>query len=291
MIRKVFIAALLGVLLVVVLMLTGPEVDDVGEETTSTAPELKLPELSDADYDWIAARIFQNETAGQIRYLTYWGEGEDFPSFGIGHFIWFPTGVDAPFDETFPDMASFVQQRGSADSPMPAWLRELTPFDAPWTSKQQFDEAWPSAEMARLRQWLEKTGSLQARYIVAAFEQRWRSLELPREQKQRLTALLQQLTETAGGLFAVIDYFNFKGLGNNSRERYQGQGWGLVQVLDSIQQAHIDEPGLVEQFRDSAASRLRLRVELSPPERTEERWLEGWLARLDGYVEYEAPAG
>ena len=286
MIRKVFITALIGVLLVMVLMLTRPE----REEITSSAAELKLPELSDADYDWIAARIFQNETAGQVKYLTYWGEGEDFPSFGIGHFIWFPTDVDAPFDETFPDMVSFVQQRNSADSPMPVWLRELTPFDAPWTSKQQFDEAWPSVEMTRLREWLENTGSSQARYIVAAFEQRWRGLELPQEQKQRLTALLQQLTETAGGLFAVIDYYNFKGLGNNARERYQGQGWGLVQVLESIQQAHINDPDLVEQFRDSAASRLRLRVELSPPERTEERWLEGWLARLDGYVEYEAPA-
>jgi len=285
MIRKVFIAALMGVLLVVVLVLTKPESD----ETPGTVTELKLPALSDGDYDWIAARIFQNETAGQVRYLTYWGEGEDFPSFGIGHFIWFPAGFDAPFDETFPDMVSFVQQRSGTDSPMPAWLHELKPFDAPWTSKQQFDQDWPSAKMAHLRQWLEATGSLQARYIVAAFEQRWRSLELPQEQKQQLTGLLQQLTETAGGLFAVIDYYNFKGLGNNPRERYQGQGWGLVQVLESMQQAHIDDPDLVELFRDSAASRLSLRVELSPPERIEERWLEGWLARLDGYVEYEAP--
>lgn len=285
MIRKAFIAALIGVLLVIVLVLTRPDDDEI----VSSVPELNLPGLSDADYDWIAARIFQNETAGQVKYLTYWGEGEDFPSFGIGHFIWFPAGVDAPFDESFPDMVSFVQQRSGPDSLMPVWLGELKPFDAPWTSKQQFDQAWSSVETTQLREWLEATGSLQARYIVAAFERRWRSLELPLEQKQHLTGLLQQLTETAGGLFAAIDYFNFKGLGTNPRERYQGEGWGLVQVLESMRQAHIIEQGLVEQFRDSAADRLRLRVKLSPPERTEERWLEGWLARLDGYVEYQAP--
>jgi len=272
----------LAVLLLVLFARQGGGPDAIGDKEPDM--KLELPVLSNADYDWIAARIFQNETAGQVRYLTYWGEGENFPSFGIGHFIWFPAGFDAPFDETFPDMVSFVQQRSGTDSPLPVWLHELKPFAAPWTSKQQFDLDWPSAKMAHLRQWLEATGSLQARYIVAAFEQRWQSLELPQEQKQQLTGLLQQLTQTAGGLFAVIDYYNFKGLGNNTRERYQGQGWGLVQVLESMRQAH-GEPDLVELFRDSAAGRLRLRVELSPPERIEERWLEGWLARLDGYVE------
>ena len=285
--RIIVIGLSVAVLLLVLFARPGGEPDAIGEKELDI--KLELPVLSDTDYDWIAGRIFQNETAGQVKYLTYWGEGEDFPSFGIGHFIWFPAGVDAPFDETFPDMVSFVRQRSAAGSPMPVWLQDLSPFDAPWTSKRQFDEAWPSAEMAGLREWLEATGSLQARYIVAAFEERWRGLDLPPEQKQRLTGLLQQLTETAGGLFAVIDYYNFKGLGNNPRERYQEEGWGLVQVLESMQKTHIIESGLVERFRDSAAGRLRLRVELSPSDRIEERWLEGWLARLDGYVEYEAP--
>jgi len=284
--KIVVIGLSVTVLLLVLFARQGGGPDDIREKEPDMT--LELPVLNAADYDWIAGRIFQNETAGQVEYLTYWGEGEDFPSFGIGHFIWFPAGIDAPFDETFPDMVSFVRQRSAAGSPMPAWMAELRSFDAPWANKQQFDQAWPSAEMAALREWLEATGSLQARYIVAAFERRWRALDLPPEQKQRLTGVLQQLTETAGGLFAVIDYYNFKGLGNNPRERYQGEGWGLVQVLESMQKTHIIDSDMVERFRDSAAGRLRLRVEFSPPDRIEERWLEGWLARLDGYVEYEA---
>ena len=138
--------------------------------------------------------------------------------------------------------------------------------------------------MAELRVWLEQTGHLQAGFIVSAFEQRWQALVLPAQQKSRLTGLLQQMVGTAQGLFAVVDYFNFKGLGNNPRERYQQQGWGLVQVLEALPPLPAKEKNLVGLFRDAAALRLRKRVELAPPERNESRWLEGWLARLDGYL-------
>ncbi len=248
--------------------------------------ELQLPVLGDADYDWIADGIFRNEAAGKVDNLTFWGAGEDFPSLGIGHFIWFPSGVDAPFDEQFPAMVDYVRQVAPAGLHMPVWLQGLEPFDAPWTSKAEFDEAWPSAELTSLREWLAATRAYQARFIVSAFEQRWQTLELPAGQKQVLTDLLQQLVETPEGLFAVIDYYNFKGLGDNPRERYQDEGWGLVQVLTAMTQAVVRGDSctsIVTRFRDAAGGRLRLRVELSPPERNESRWLTGWLKRLDAY--------
>lgn len=277
--------ALLGLLVIVALVLT------VVRNREISRPEFELPELSDADFDWIAARIYQNEAAGQSRYLTWWGEGEDFPSFGIGHFIWFPAGVDAPFDETFPDMVSFVQQRSPGNLSMPEWLRSLTPFDAPWADKQQFDQARTATDMTELQLWLDATRQLQARFIVATFEQRWQNLVLPAEQYQRLTALLQEMAGTAQGLFAVIDYYNFKGLGDNPRERYQLQGWGLIQVLETMPELRTGEQSLVELFSRAAARRLGLRVKLSPPERNEARWLDGWLQRLDGYVANKAQSG
>jgi len=259
----------------------------------STVTQLELPVLSDANYSWIGGRIYQNEARGQEDNLTYWGAGEDFPSLGIGHFIWFPLGIDAPFDEQFPGMVSFVRQHVPEDLEPPAWLQSLVPFVAPWSSKEQFDAAWSSPETSSLRQWLAATQQYQARYIVSTFKERWRNLELPTQQKQGLTKLLQRLVETPEGLFALIDYYNFKGLGNNPRERYQGEGWGLVQALEHMSHTPADEEhcsDIVERFRDAAASRLRLRVELSPPERNESRWLTGWLKRLDGYLVYETPA-
>ena len=278
--RKFALSAFFGLLLFLAFLFFPRPESDSKQTEAKQEMALEFPELSDADYAWIASRIFQNETGGQTRLLTYWGEGEDFPSFGIGHFIWFPNGVDAPFDETFPAMASFVDGQGVQ---LPAWMRSLEPFDAPWASKQAFDNNWSTIEMTELRIWLEQSGHLQARFIVSAFEQRWQDVELPDEQKTRLTVLLQKLVASAGGLFAVIDYFNFKGLGDNPRERYQGEGWGLVQVLGAMQTPSPDGKDLVSNFRDAAANRLTMRVELSPPGRNEKRWLEGWLARLDGY--------
>ena len=263
------------------------------QEVQTDTAELELPVMSDAGYNWIGGRIYQNEAGGQEDNLTYWGVGEDFPSLGIGHFIWFPKGVDAPFDEQFPRMVSFVRQQAFEDLKIPAWLQNLDPFVAPWTSKEQFDAAWSSPETSSLRKWLAATQQYQARFIVSTFEERWRNLELPTRQKQRLTGLMQRLVKTPEGLFALIDYYNFKGLGSNPRERYQAEGWGLVQVLELVSQLPVDEENcsdIVKQFSDAAASRLRLRVELSPPERNESRWLAGWLKRLDGYLVYATPA-
>lgn len=255
---------------------------------TVRAEGLQVPDLNDASYTWIATGIFNNETGGQADKLTYWGAGEDFPSMGIGHFIWFPKGVDAPFDEQFPGMVAYVAAAPGNDIPMPAWLAQLDPFDSPWRNKQQFDQDLSSAELSELRQWLSDTRLFQARYIVSAFKQRWQDLALPAGQKQRYEQLLQKLMASREGLFAVIDYYNFKGLGVNPRERYQGQGWGLLQVMQTMLEKPV-EPGScrdeLQRFTSAAGERLRLRVELSPAERNESRWLAGWLKRLDAYLQ------
>jgi len=245
---------------------------------------LDVPVLGESDYHWIAARIFENETGGQTKFLTYWGAGEDFPSLGIGHFIWFPAGVDAPFDESFPTMASYLGEHASECSPMPDWLQALDSFDAPWDSKSGFDAEQQSEHMVELRDWLARTASQQARHIVASFSTHWNRLELPDEEKAGLTALLQRLLKSSQGLFAVIDYYNFKGLGSNPAERYAEQGWGLVQVLgDIVEEPGVEDDALVERFASAAANRLALRVANSPPERDEARWLPGWRERVAAY--------
>ena len=151
--KNFVMAALAGLLLFVAFLYFAQPEEELLRPEVVTEVKLVIPELSEEDYAWIASRIFQNETGGETRFLTYWGAGEDFPSFGIGHFIWFPTGVDAPFDETFPAMAAYVAEQGE---PFPLWMQGLQEFDSPWISKADFDQSWSSSEMAELRAWLER---------------------------------------------------------------------------------------------------------------------------------------
>lgn len=245
---------------------------------------LEMPQLDDADYYWIAGRVFQNETNSQLRYLTHWNDGEDFPSLGIGHFIWFPDEVDAPFDESFPRMLNYLKAQRNECAPVPDWLSGADVPAAPWASKADFEVAYDEPQLAELRAWLAATAPQQAQYIAASFEERWNVLDAGDRDKAELTALLQRLLGERRGLFAVIDYFNFKGLGSNPRERYAGEGWGLVQVLGDIAASSPDDDAdLVALFSAAAADRLALRVANSPSERNEQRWLEGWHKRVAAY--------
>jgi hypothetical protein len=79
----------------------------------------------------------------------------------------------------------------------------------------------------------------------------------------------------------LIDYVNFKGEGVLSTERYQGRGWGLLQVLEGMSDSGEASP--LSEFAASAKRVLRQRVKNAPPGRNEERWLPGWLKRIDSY--------
>ncbi|HIQ47189.1 MAG TPA: hypothetical protein EYH57_06160, partial [Sulfurovum sp.] len=82
------------------------------------------------------------------------------------------------------------------------------------------------------------------------------------------------------GLYVLLDYTNFKGEGTLESERYKGQGWGLLQVLE-----HMDPKVSNKQkaFAESASRMLSRRIKNSPPARGEERWRKGWNVRLKTY--------
>ena len=73
--------------------------------------------LSESQLSWVGERIFQNECAGKHECLVHWNQGEAFPSLGIGHFIWYPAGVEGRFTESFPDLIRFMKQQGQALPP------------------------------------------------------------------------------------------------------------------------------------------------------------------------------
>lgn len=238
--------------------------------------------LTPAQLDWVGARIYQNECASRPECLVHWNEGEAFPSLGIGHFIWYPGGVDGPFVESFPGLVSFARQAGVA---VPDWLVGLSPMDAPWSDRSDFMAAQSEPRIASLRQWLSDTRGLQVAYILGRAETSLAQVvaAAPAGQQASLSRRLEALTATAGGSYALIDYVNFKGEGLAPGETYQGQGWGLLQVLQ--QMAHYEALPALDAFRLSAADVLTRRAKNAERDIERERWLPGWLNRLDTYRE------
>jgi hypothetical protein len=237
--------------------------------------------ISDADAVRIGRKIWQNECNGTIAGLTSWNSGEDFASLGIGHFIWYPKGMRGPFEESFPKFLEFAHERNVT---VPVWLHQATA--CPWNSRAAFYRAGNSTEIRELRQFLAHTVDLQAHFLVARLQQSLAKMldEAAPNNRANVERQFARVASTSHGCYALVDYVNFKGEGVLQTERYRGEGWGLLQVLEEMHGTE-DGVGAINEFANSAAAILRRRVQNSPPERHEARWLPGWLNRVRTYHE------
>lgn len=235
--------------------------------------------LSPAETRRIGNRIWQNECGGTVAGLTSWNAGENFASLGIGHFIWYPKGERGPFDESFPKFVAFASGRGMK---LPAAAMN---DGCPWMSRAEFNAASQSPPMKELRDFLARTVDLQAEFLVHRLRDALPKMlaESGSGNRAQVQERFDRVASSAMGCYALVDYVNFKGEGVLATERYAGQGWGLLQVLEGMNgETHGREA--VKGFAESAKTVLRNRVRNSPPARNEARWLPGWLKRVDTYV-------
>ena len=95
------------------------------------------------------------------------------------------------------------------------------------------------------------------------------------KERQHLTYQFYRLTQTSGEYLScsIISISKERGLVN--MRAIKGMDGGLRQVLQGMNGS---KPGVlaVDEFIESAKKLLTLRVENSPKERGEERWLKGW---------------
>lgn len=246
---------------------------------SDNSAELRL-KVSPQQLTRVAQKIFQNECAGRIECLVHWNQGEAFPSLGIGHFIWYPAGVDGRFVESFPQLIAYMRDQSVT---LPEWLADLRPFDAPWPDRQTFMAARDSDRVHSLRDFLQRTRSVQASFL---FERAQDSLTrvvaaAPEDQRHRVRQRIIALSATPNGVYALMDYVNFKGEGLSPRETYQGKGWGLLQVLLAMRE-QAGEPA-IDQFQAAAERVLTRRARLAPNPIERKQWLAGWLARIETY--------
>ncbi|MBE0484611.1 PQQ-dependent sugar dehydrogenase [Marinobacter sp.] len=252
-------------------------------------PQAQIMTLDSQALAWVGEQIFRNECAARHQCLVHWNEGEAFPSLGIGHFIWYPEGQTGPFTESFPALLAFMVDQGVE---LPIWLDAARVQGAPWPDRATFlQQASASAQVEALREFLYDTRGLQVRFIRERADQ---SLEtvvaaVPKARQAIIRERLWQLGQTPGGVYALMDYVNFKGEGLAETERYEGEGWGLAQVLGAM-----DEGGgktALVRFRESAGTVLSRRAQLAENPIERERWLPGWLRRLESYREPALKSG
>lgn len=235
--------------------------------------------LSEAQKAAIGRKIWQNESGGTVDGLTAWNAGEEFPSLGIGHFIWYPTGFNGPFEESWPAFISFARQRGV--TPPPVALQR----HSPWSTRAEFQASFRGPEMSALRQWLAASVPLQTDFIVTRSRSALPKIlaAAPGGDRARIQTNYNKVASTPQGTYALIDYVNFKGDGTNPAERYHGHGWGLLQVLAGMKDVP-PGPAAAAEFAASAKRALDRRIANSPAARGEARWRAGWHNRCDTYA-------
>jgi hypothetical protein len=256
----------------------------------TTAPISLLPALSTQELNDLANRIRFNETANRAEWQVFWSSREAFPSLGLGHFIWLPADVEVPFEAAFPAMAAFVAEQIAT----PEWLLAE---HAPWPNRSAFIAAQQAHDdkIQTLQAWLLASQPLQMAFILQRFEQRadLAKTRLGLSDQEPRWQLFIDLMATTAGRYALVDYTNFKGWGDLTQERYQGQGWGLFDVLEQMLSAHenlanMNETNKLALFAEASYHVLERRVTLAPNE--EMPWLPGWKVRTESYrLEHAQP--
>ena len=244
--------------------------------------DVTTPKLSPYELNIIADKIYKNETNGNPKYIMYWSPNEEFASLGIGHFIWYPAGAPKRFDETFPAMIDyFIANKVE----IPAWLKYARKTGAPWKDKATFERARQDKQFQQLKYLLLNTKALQTQFF---FDRLHASIPeivkyVAPQYRKHIVDNYNALAATKGGWYPLIDYINFKGKGIKATERYNNQGWGLLQVLKTMRPVKAGPFALME-FSRAAQAILERRVRNSPPQKNEKHWLKGWIKRTRTYA-------
>ena len=252
---------------------------------TSVSTEKKdiFSNISKAELNAIGEKIFKNEAAGKKENLVYWNEGENFPSLGIGHFIWYKQGEPGIFEESFPQLVEFLK---SKNVKLPKIMAENK--YSPWKSREELinlqTKKIPDSDIEELTNFLYDNKDLQVMFIFKRLEASLEKMMAVSSNKENVRKQFYRVASSPNGLYPLIDYVNFKGEGINPNERYNGQGWGLLQVLENMKGTETGKAALTE-FTNSAKFVLQRRVNNSDPSKNERKWLQGWFNRCNTYAE------
>ena len=237
--------------------------------------------ISKAELNTIGEKIFKNEAGGIKKDLVYWNKGENFPSLGIGHFIWYKQGEPGIFEESFPQLVEFLK---SKNVKLPKIMAENK--YSPWKDRQELInlKTKKNPDIEELTNFLYENKDLQIMFIFKRLESSLEKMLAVSNDRENVRKQFYRVASSPNGLYPLIDYVNFKGEGTNPKERYNGQGWGLLQVLENMKGTETGKSALTE-FSNSAKFVLQRRVNNSDSSKNERKWLQGWFNRCNTYAE------
>ncbi len=226
--------------------------------------------------DWIVNRVWQNETGANRENYIFWNPEEAFPSLGIGHFIWYPNGVKLDFPDVFPQFVQYVQlKRASAVVPE-------VQGSCPWQSRAEFLNAKGGTVYSKIMAFLDQVVDLQKMYIVHAWQKGMSQVLTVSQRVSFVRNQILRLSQTQLGLYAMVDYVNFKGDGLS-------HSWGIMQVLEEMVEDQRMSVDLA--FAASCWLALKRRVDTHPEDKKFASLLDlstsnpgGWIRRLASYL-------
>src|ERR1035437_8322183 len=167
----------------------------------SSAPASAI-HLTPAQAHEIGLKIWRNEAGGKVQFLTHWNKGEDFGSFGIGHFIWYPAGKQGPFTESFPGV---IDALAAAGETLPRWMQGHPP--CPWPDRGACYAEFDGPRLTELCALLARTVDVQALYAAHRLESALPKVLAAAEPSERaaLEKRFNAVAAAPNGVYALVD--------------------------------------------------------------------------------------
>ena len=142
------------------------DVDTVNDNASAIGKKAGL-KISKAELNAVADRIFKNEAGGKKENIVYWNTGEDFPSLGIGHFIWYRAGQRGKFAESFPQLVAYYRAH---DIKLPKIIEENE--YSPWANSDELFrlKRIMDNDITELTNFLYNTKDIQVAFIFERLE-------------------------------------------------------------------------------------------------------------------------
>ena len=219
------------------------------------------------------AKIFYKINTNDSKKNTIIWSGKHL-NLGIGQFIWYSNQSSKKYNETFPEFISFLKKKTSSNKIPHEFLTRFK-------NKKEFIK-WKNQHKTRVNQledWLtsKKMMQYQTLFIIDKFKNSMQKILVDVDSNRYKNFQAMMRVKAGHGLFIMIDYMNFKGTGLSKRERYNNQGWGIVQVLDLM---NTKSPDTVLEFKNKAESLLKTRIKNHP---SDKKYFKSWKNHLNTY--------